>query len=160
MSTLRSNAWLQEQLQTLLEGAFSDMERPNHISIEFGRKAVRRLGSIRMNRSKTVSHILINGHLRDEAIPEQIICSVIAHELCHYAHGFCSPLPRKYKSPHAGGIIARELKKRGLYLLLEYEKEWVKNHWPRIVGRSPRRISPEARSLLGAKGLWSRFLPL
>ncbi len=150
---MRSNAWLREQLENLLQEQFSDMPRPNHISIEFGRQARRRLGSIRMSRDKKRSHILINGHLRADEVPEQIICSVIAHELCHYAHGFCSPLPQKYKNPHSGGIIPRELKKRGLHLLFEYEKEWTKNHWPRIVGASRAGyLLPRARGLL------SRFL--
>lgn len=155
---MRTNDWLHGQLNMLLEGAFSDMEKPNQIIISFGRKARRRLGSIRMSRDKKASHILVNGHLRDPEIPEQIICSVIAHELCHYAHGFCSPLPKKYKSPHAGGIIGREFKKRGLYFLLQFEKEWTKNHWPRIVGHSVRRSNRATRLLPGAKGLWSRFL--
>lgn len=146
---MRNNEWLQQKLQELLEQHFSDMPRPNHISIAFGRKAKRRLGSIRMARDKKRSHILINGHLRAPEVPEQIICSVIAHELCHYAHGFCSPLPRKYNNPHAGGIIPREFKKRGLYLLLDYEKQWTKNHWPRIAGASRGgRLFPQARGLL------------
>lgn len=132
---MRDQAWLQFQLDSLLKNAFSDMELANTITIAFGRKARRRLGSIRMSRDKRQSHILINGFLRDPEVPEQIISSVIAHELCHYAHGFCSPLPKKYSSPHAGGIIGRELKKRGLYLLLEYEKQWTKSHWPRIANR-------------------------
>ena len=149
LHAMRNNEWLREKLQELLEGHFADMERPNQISIAFGRKARRRLGSIRMVRDKKHSHILINGHLRADEIPEQIICSVIAHELCHYAHGFCSPLPQKYKNPHSGGIISRELKKRGLHFLLEYEKQWTKNHWLRIAGASREvGLLPQARGLL------------
>lgn len=156
---LRTNTWLNEQLQNLLSGAFSDMKTPNTITIKFGQRARRRLGSIRMSRDKKQSRIIINGYLRDPAIPEQIISSVIAHELCHYAHGFCSPLPKKYQNPHAGGIIGREFKKRGLYLLLEFEKQWTKNHWTRIVGygRVRRSFSPKVYSVPGAINLLSRL---
>ena len=135
---MRDHAWLQTQLDHLLQGHFADMERPNAITIEFGRQADRRLGSIRMSRDKRESRILINGRFRDEEIPVEIVHATIAHELCHYAHGFCSPLPKKYKSPHAGGIIERELRKRELGLLCEFEKQWTKNHWPRIIGRTVR----------------------
>lgn len=117
----------------MLSQHFQDMPIKNQITIAFSRNAKRRLGSIRLSPDKKESRILINGIFRNEAIPEQIICSTIAHELCHYAHGFCSPLERKYTHPHAGRVIERELKKRGLHLLYEYEKQWLKNRWPKIL---------------------------
>lgn len=162
---MRNNAWLLEQLDQLLSGPFQDMERPNQIRIEFSRKAKRRLGSIRMSRDKKESRILINGIFRDPAIPEQIIYSTIAHELCHYAHGFCSPLPQKYKHAHQGGVIGRELKKRGLHLHYDYEKQWLKNHWPRVLGehgvlKARIRISPRGVSLPKAMGRSLRRLGL
>lgn len=130
---MRNDAFLRQKLQELLEQNFADMERPNEIRIGFGRRAKRRFGSIRMGRDKKVSMITINGVFRGEHIPEQIICATIAHELCHYAHGFCSPLPKKYANPHQGKVIERELKKRALHHLSEYEKIWSKNNWPKIV---------------------------
>lgn len=130
---MRDQAWLQAQLDFLLEKNFADMEMPNKIKIQFGRKAQRRLGSIRMNRNKKTSSILINGIFRQELVPKEVVLATIAHELCHYAHGFCSPLPQKYKSPHAGGIIERELKKRDLLLYHSFEKDWTKVHWPKIL---------------------------
>lgn len=137
---MRDQAWLQSQLDFLLENAFLDMERANHITIQFGRKAQRRLGSIRMSRDKKRSSILINGIFRQEIVPQEVVRATIAHELCHYAHGFCSPLEKKYKSPHAGGIIDRELRKRGLELYSRFEKEWTKNRWPKILAAEfPRR---------------------
>lgn len=129
----RDQAWLQAQLDFLLENHFADMPRPNQITIQFGRKAQRRLGSIRMSRNEKTSSILINGLFRQERVPREVVLATIAHELCHYAHGFCSPLKRKYKSPHAGGIIERELKKRDLALYHRFEKEWTKVHWPKIL---------------------------
>jgi len=137
---MRDQVWLQAQLDFLLKNAFADMERPNRITIQFGRKAQRRLGSICMSRDKKRSSILINGIFRQEVVPEEVVRATIAHELCHYAHGFCSPLEKKYKSPHAGGIIERELRKRGLELYSRFEKEWAKNHWPKILEvEFPRR---------------------
>ncbi|MEK9159118.1 MAG: hypothetical protein AAB383_00150 [Patescibacteria group bacterium] len=154
---IRDQAWLQSQLDFLLEGGFSDMPRPNRITIEFGRKAQRRLGSIRMSRDKKRSSILINGIFRQEIVPQEVVRATIAHELCHYAHGFCSPLERKYSSPHAGGIIDRELRKRGLELYSRFEKDWTKAHWPKILAAEfprkqrtlrARRSAPSAIRLL------------
>ena len=48
-----------------------------------------------------------------ELIPEYVIDTTVAHELVHYMHGFFSPHQRLYKHPHKGGIVTKELKKRG-----------------------------------------------
>lgn len=127
---MRNSFWLQTQLQSLLDGPFSDLELLNKLTIHWGRKAGRRFGSIKMSRDKKVSEITINGLFQNEEVPEQIVQATIAHELTHYVHGFSSPHPKKYAHPHAGGIIEREFKKRGLSLLSAYEKQWTKNNWP------------------------------
>lgn len=151
---MRSAAWLQDQVEQLLTGAFLDLAVVNRLEVHWGRRAGRRFGSITMSRDKKVSRITINGHFRDETIPEAIVQATLAHELSHYAHGFSSPLPKKYKSPHAGGVILREFKKRGLELLFHYEKQWSKDHWaeylklhsaPRVYRSLSRR--PPARGL-------------
>ncbi|MFA5792940.1 MAG: hypothetical protein WC897_03675 [Candidatus Gracilibacteria bacterium] len=129
---MRDDVWLKLKFEELYESHFCDVPRLNSIEIGFGRKAKRRFGSISLGRDKKTSVITINGVFRDERVPEQIICSVMAHELCHYVHGFNSPLPKKYDSPHAGGVIKRELKKRGLSLLEEYEKMWTRANWPKF----------------------------
>lgn len=137
---MRTASWLDAQLHDFLKGPFADLEVCNRLEIHWGRAAQRRFGSIKMSRDKRVSSITINGLFRDETIPEQVIQATLAHELSHYAHGFSSPLPRKYKSPHAGGVIDRELRKRGLGLLSSYEKQWTKNHWPKVLKEAfPRR---------------------
>lgn len=154
---MRTQHWLQDQLEQLLNGAFGDMEVPNRLTVQWGRKAGRRFGSIKMSRDKKVSEITINGIFRDESIPEQIVQATLAHELTHYAHGFSSPLPKKYKHPHAGGIIEREFKKRGLSLLSAYEKQWTKNNWPNIVKSAfpqrVRRAHRSVRSVLRPRGV-------
>lgn len=159
---MRNNSDLQLLLDGFLAEEFSDMERSNEIVIAFGRRAKRRLGSIRMTRGGEVSQITINGIFKDENIPEQIIRAVLAHELCHYAHGFCSPLKQKYKHPHQGGVIRREMKKRGLDLLYQFEKTWTKKRWPQILMREfPQQIfrlsGRGRRGLPQAKGLLSRL---
>jgi hypothetical protein len=130
---MRTDADLQRYLQEFLEGAFSDMPVRNRISIRFGRKAKRRFGSIKMQPDKKESAITINGLFREEWIPEEIILATLAHELCHYAHGFSSPLPKKYKHPHQGGVIEKEMRARGLGHLFVFERKWTKAHWNRIV---------------------------
>jgi len=138
---MRTNTFLRSCLQDFLENQFEDMPVENRIEIAFGRRAKRRFGSIKMGRDGKVSRITINGVFRDERIPEQIICSTLAHELCHYAHGFCSPLEKKYKHPHQSSVVQRELKKRGLYHLHQYEKLWTKNNWPKVLEKEfPRQV--------------------
>ncbi len=130
---MRDNTFLRRQLEDLLENQFRDLELKNRLEIAFGRRAKRRFGSIKMERDKKVSRITINGIFKNEYVPEEIIRATIAHELCHYAHGFCSPLKKKYKYPHQGGVVRMEMRKRGLGKLYDYEKIWTKNNWPKIV---------------------------
>lgn len=131
---MRTNQDLDQLLKAFLEGPFADMPRLNRITIAFGRRAKRRFGSINMKSDQNISHIRINGLFKDESIPEDIIRATIAHELCHYAHGFCSPLPQKYKHPHQGGVIFKEMKARGLADLYRFEKQWTKQHWAPLLG--------------------------
>ena len=160
---MRENDFLQERLDVLLKNNFADVERPNEIEIAFGRRAKRRFGSIKMDRptllkKNPASIITINGLFRDEKIPAQIIEATIAHELCHYAHGFSSPLPKKYEKPHQGGVIKREMKKRDLVFLYDYEQLWTKQNWVKILGESfpqtrrvRRRKQPKTLSQLLAQ---------
>jgi len=143
---MRDDFWLQGVLKSYLDGPFSDMPRENSITIGFGRRTRRRFGSINMSRDKKASHIRINGIFRNEAIPDKIIQATIAHELCHYAHGFCSPLKQKYRHPHSGGVIRREMKKRGLEYLYIYEKTWSRKNWPNVLNfEFPLRARPIRR---------------
>jgi hypothetical protein len=161
---MRDNAFLEEKLKFYLEGAFADVERPNEIKIAFGRKAKRRFGSIKMDRDKKVSRITINGLFRDaELIPEQIICATLVHELSHYAHGFCSPLKQKYKHPHQGGVIKKELVARELVDLYQFEKKWTKANWNEIVKQKfpapVRRISSKRRGVRVRRKVQRRRAP-
>lgn len=76
-----------------------------------------------------VTVITINSLFKDENIPEYVVIGTIAHELAHYAHGFHSPLEQRFKTPHAGGVVHAELKKRGLGEIEKESKEWLKKNW-------------------------------
>ncbi len=159
---MRDLLWLQNQLDQLLKGPFSDLPVVNRLELRWGRSASRRFGSIQMSRDKKVSTITINGLFKDESIPEQLVQATLAHELAHYAHGFSSPLPKKYAHPHSGGVIEREFKKRGLSLLSAYEKQWTKEHWPQIVrwafpSRVQRGLRPKPLSKRSSKS-WALSL--
>ncbi len=142
---MRDNAFLVQQLQTLLQGPFADMPVQNQITIRFGRPAQRRMGSIRMSRDKKRSDIIINGHLKNPLLPERIIQSIIAHELVHYLQGFSSPLPKLHAHPHKGGVVDKELKARGFTQALAYEKKWLKQEWPAYLKLNHSRKRPSIR---------------
>lgn len=125
---MRDDQWLKEKMESLWSNNFSDVERKNNVAIRFKGKWKNKLGHIKLLENKD-TEIVINGLFRNDRIPEQLINATIAHELVHYSHGFQSPLERKYKHPHAGGIVSRELKSRGLGGTLLFEKKFMKRNW-------------------------------
>lgn len=156
---MRDNVWLKQKLDFIWDNYFSDIQRKNDIHIAFGRRARTRLGSIKLNNKshayrqtgKTENNkyrkihscngtlITITGYFADERVPEAMVDVVIAHELAHYAHGFSSPLPQLARYPHHGGIVDKELKKRGLEEKLQFQKQWLKDSWKDVVGQTPKR---------------------
>lgn len=141
-SELRTNEWLADLLADLWYRHFPDVAQLNDVKIKFGGKAATRLGSIKWGR-KAVAHpdgtkqrrsiITITGHFADPVIPETVVRAVIGHELVHYAHGFSSPNPQLYKHPHKGGVVDRELIKRGLGDTLAFHERWLKEDWPKYL---------------------------
>ncbi len=69
----------------------------------------------------------------DEFIPEFLLVSTLSHEICHYTHGFHSPLERRYKYPHKGGVVEKEMRSRGLGETLDNSELWLKDNWANIV---------------------------
>lgn len=152
---MRDEKWLFQKLDEIWDNHFSDIPQENNVKIVWGRRARTRLGSIkggngpRLTRQRpknkpsrsgasTLNHlqrspeetiITINALFKDEKIPEEVVIATIAHELVHYAHGFHSPLEQKFDAPHAGGIVIKELEKRGLGKIMKIQKEWLKNNW-------------------------------
>ena len=147
---MRDNDWLEQKLEFIWQSYFADVKRTNNVNIKFGKRASTRLGSIKKsNRSKVFeTEITMTGFFKDERVPEYIIDLTIAHELCHYVHGFSSPLPQLFKYPHLGGLVDKELIRRGMGEQLIEQKKWLKKEWTAIVGNDFRvrtRRRPKAK---------------
>lgn len=143
---MRDDKWLFERLDEIWDKYFSDMPQENNVKIVWGRKAKNRLGSIKKG-EKIGKHyesiITINSLFKDEKIPEFVVIATIAHELAHYAHGFHSPLERKYSKPHEGGVVHKELDERGLGQMLKKQKKWLKENWREYIKENlPNSMKP------------------
>ncbi len=123
----RDNAWLNDRLETIRKVHFSDVAHGFPIDIKFGIRARYRFGSIAARNRRTV--ILINQLFADPIVPDYVVDSTIVHEMAHYAHGFGSGLPRLYTDPHRGGVIDKELAKRGLMAMTELSEKWRTANW-------------------------------
>ncbi|MEI7690344.1 MAG: hypothetical protein WCI63_01845 [bacterium] len=130
---MRDDKWLFLKLDEVWDNYFPDVPQDNDVHIVWGRKARNRLGSIKhgdkLKNSQQDTIITINSLFKDRQIPEHVITGTIAHELVHYTHGFHSPLEKKYQTPHAGGVVTKELKNRGLEKALKEQKKWLKDNW-------------------------------
>jgi hypothetical protein len=129
MALLRTDEWLKQLLDEIWTTYFHDIQRANDVTVEFARGWKSRLGLIRMTESQARTYIGINGLLRHPSAPEFVVMVTTAHELCHYAHGFGSPLPQRHQHPHAGNVVGRELQERGLGALLADYDTWVAEFW-------------------------------
>jgi len=141
---MRSNGLLLERLTLIWKKYFPDVPVENRVLIGFGRKAQRRLGSIRRinirkERNSFDTLILINGYFKNLMIPEYVLDATIAHELAHYAQGFSSPLPRLSRFPHRGGSVDNELENRNLSCLVEKELSWLNKHWDKFLTNEEAR---------------------
>jgi hypothetical protein len=142
---IRDEKWLFLKLDEVWDKHFSDVPQNNTVKIVWGRRAKCRLGSIKKGQKigknfETV--ITINALFKDENIPEYVVTGTIAHELAHYTHGFNSPLERKFRNPHEGGVEHKELKDRGLEKVLKAQKRWLKENWQKYVeGKLPNSVN-------------------
>ena len=147
---MRSNGWLREQLNFLLKTYFSDVPITNPIEIKFGREAKYRFGSIRLypnslprrqagklkipnpkflfKKVPQRSIIMITSLFAKENVPVGVVRYTISHELCHYAHGFSSSNKRLFRHPHHGGVVNKELTRRGAEHLTATFKKWLKGY--------------------------------
>ncbi len=127
---MRDDTWLEQRLEQIWQLLFPDVEKLNNILIKFKGKWKNKFGHIK--KVKGSSEIAINALFKHDIVPEYIIDLTIAHELIHYWHGFNSPHQKRYKHPHAGGIVTRELKKRGFAHMMRLERSFVKNQWRQL----------------------------
>lgn len=128
LGIMRDDKWLLARLDDIWSRHFSDVAQINPVFIRFGRYAKLRFGSIRLDRRTKKTYIIISGMFKDLRFPQEIVDHTIAHELCHYAHGFSSPHKRLHKFPHEGGIIKNELEDRGLIHLYKAYRDWIKDY--------------------------------
>lgn len=124
----RDDSWLLHRLNHLWENYFGDVTQDNPVFIGFGRYSKLRLGSIRLERHTKRTYITITGMFKDPTIPMDVVDHTIAHEMCHYTHGFSSLKPRLHKFPHHGGVVNKELKKRGMDFLIKAYSRWLKEY--------------------------------
>jgi hypothetical protein len=124
--SIRDDIWLLSRLDYLWSNYFSDVPQINPVFIKFGKYSKFRLGSIKFDYRTKKSYITITSMFKDKGIPADVVDHTIAHELCHYTHGFSSPHPQLHQFPHSGGVIKRELEERKLGHLHKAYLKWVK----------------------------------
>lgn len=154
---MRDDWWLQRQLEILLKKYFADVKQVNPIEIRFGREAKYRFGSIRLEKPRGLrvlmgfrslrsirdnppqkSIVTITSMFANEDVPVDVVRYTIAHELCHFAHGFSSTNKRMFRHPHHGGIVNRELVNRGAHHLIVEFKKWLKDYRKKILEHRAR----------------------
>lgn len=153
MSKTRSVEFLENLLYEIWENHFCDIPRKNLVIIKYGRYSKRQLGSITVaNKStkikgilkkkksdyyvqddKSITVITVTRYFQYDIVPKFVVKATIAHELCHYAHGFSSPLQKQFDKPHQGNIIRKELQKRELLKEQEKADIWLKKNWLDII---------------------------
>lgn len=131
----RDDKWLLSRLDFIWSKYFVDIPQKNRVFIKFGRFAKYRLGSIRLNRKTKATYILITSMFKDSGIPQEVVDQTIGHELVHYAHGFSSAHPKLHRYPHAGGVVRKEMKQRGMEHLFQAYKNWIKSYRRRLLKR-------------------------
>ena len=127
---MRTDEFLKQRLNQIWSLLFEDTQKLNNVVVRFKGSWKNKFGHIKKVGDDT--EIVVNNLFRHDMVPEYIIDLTIAHELIHYSHGFNSPLKKRYKHPHKGGIVTKELKIRGFSNILKKEKIFVKEEWPKI----------------------------
>ncbi len=125
---MRDDDWLISRLEYLWSTFFDDVVEVNPLIIRFGRYSKFRLGSIKLDRRSNRSYLTITGMFQDPKIPMDVVDHTIAHELVHYTHGFSSKRVRLHRYPHAGGVVQKEMKKRGLECMIKAYRIWMKEY--------------------------------
>ena len=139
---MRDNSWLEKRLDKIWKVLIPEIEKKNKVSIIFKGRWKNKFAHIkRLKDEQKSTEIAINSFFRHHEIPDFILDTTIAHELVHYMHGFHSPYEKKFKHPHKGGIVDKELKKRGFNFLLDMEKEWIKTKWENIYKELNKKYS-------------------
>jgi len=126
---LRDSHRLKAELERLWSANFADIPKVNNIDVHFAAAWKNRLGVISLSEDEQTTYIGINSLLRLPEAPIFLLQITLAHELVHYTHGFGSPLPRRYRYPHRGGVVEKELRCRGLSDLHWIYQQWIHENW-------------------------------
>ena len=154
---LRDDCWLESRLKHLWDTYYHEGPQGYPIRVNFGRPARYRYGSI-FNQGRTC-RILINGVFANPGVPEYVVDATVAHELAHYVHGYASGLPKLHSHPHRGGVIDKEMERRGCYFLEEMAVEWRRSHWQAFYeGNSRGAVEREVKAEKRQAERWSTFL--
>ena len=132
MVDVRSRFWLRTALWQVWTEYFADVAPVNDVHIAYVRPSKTRLGWIALSEEGDSTLIGINRLLSHPDVPDEVCTITIAHELVHYCHGFGSPLPRRFADPHAGDVVDRELRLRGLGEALQRSQRWAQSSWPQL----------------------------
>ena len=154
---LRNDKWLTERVRLLWDMHFSDVPQGYPIVTRFGTRARLRFGSIAARNGQTI--ILINRLFADPYVPTFVVDGTLAHELAHYVHGFGSGLPRLYKDAHRGGVVDKELEKRGLGEVNARAEQWRKAYWDAFYdAQCDDIVTRRASRVDDASTRWQTFL--
>ena len=130
---MRDDNWLRNRMLEIWQLRFMDVPMKNEVKIRFKGKWKLKFGHIKMKND--ITEIVINSLFKNEDVPQYIVDLTIAHELVHYSHGFQSPLERRFRYPHQGGIVRKELKKRGFRDAMQMERKIFRKEWPEMFER-------------------------
>jgi len=130
---MRDDNWLRNRMLEIWQLRFMDVPMKNEVKIRFKGKWKLKFGHIKMKNN--VTEIIVNSLFKHEDVPQYIVDLTIAHELVHYSHGFQSPLERRFRYPHQGGIVRKELKKRGFRDAMQMERKIFRKEWPEMFER-------------------------
>lgn len=147
---MRDQEWLETRFNQIWEVFFPEVEKKD-ISIRWKGRWKNKFGHITSKNSR--SEIVVNRLFQDTRVPEDIIKLTIAHEIIHYMHGFHSHLPKRYDHPHKGGIVDKELTRRGFSYSLKRERSWYKDEWLPLF----RELCPEKSVRLEQRRSARRF---
>lgn len=89
--------------------------------------------TLKASETPAKSLITITSMFAKESVPEKVVLYTVAHELCHYAHGFSSTNRQLFRFPHHGGVVNRELENRGAQHLTRSFKSWLREYRKKIL---------------------------
>jgi hypothetical protein len=155
---MRDDEWLNQRFEQIWQLFFPDVEKKN-VFIKWKGHWKNKFGHITTTKGGK-TEIAINKIFKNLQVPEDVIKLTIAHEIVHYSHGFHSHLPKKYKHPHKGGIVEKDLKSRGFSYMLKKEKEWQKAEWCNLYKEiMPHKIKPSIIKKPKQRSLLNFFRP-